>query len=84
MKTFDKILNVLTRNVGYTIVLVVAIILFVYFSNGLIEGAITALSALVGYACILQLHRDYKRANAPRAVPAKKAATKKTPAKKKK
>ncbi len=83
MKTFDKILNVLTRNIGYTIVLVVAIILFVYFSNGLIEGAITALSALVGYACILQLHRDYKRAAAPHA-PAKKPAAKKSPAKKKK
>jgi len=84
MKTFEKILNVLARNLGYTIVLIVAIILFAYFSNGLIEGAITALSALVGYACILQLFRDYKRASAPRSQPAKKPAAHKSAPKRKK
>ena len=52
MKTFEKILNVLAKNIGYTVVLVAAVILFAIFSGGLLPGLITAGSALIGYACI--------------------------------
>ena len=61
MKTLEKILSVLVKNLGYTIVLVLAIILFAMFSDGLISGVITALSALIGYACIVALYREFNK-----------------------
>ncbi len=76
---FEKLLNVLSKNLGYTVVLVAAIILFAVFSDGLISGLITAVSALLAYTCIMALYGEYKKE------PAKKAVqTKKAPAKKKK
>ena len=75
---FDKLLHVLKSNMGYTIILLIAIIFFGYFSDGLIPGLITAVSALLAYTCIVALYKEYK------ALPAKKAtSTKKTTAKKK-
>lgn len=61
MNTIEKILSVLAKNLGYTVVLVLAIILFAMFSDGLISGIITALSALLGYACIMALYNEYKK-----------------------
>lgn len=61
MKTLEKILSTLVKNLGYTIVLVLAIILFAIFSDGLISGAITAISALIAYACIVALYREFKK-----------------------
>ena len=82
-KMFDKLLNVLSKNLGYTVVLVAAI-LFAVFSNGLIAGLITAVSALLAYTCISALYKEYKSAPAKKPVPAKKAPAKKPVAKKKK
>lgn len=73
MQTFEKILNVLAKNVGYTVVLVAAIILFALFSGGLLHGLITAGSALIGYACIETLYKQFKAESAP-----KKSSTKKS------
>ena len=61
MDTFKKILNVLTKNIGYTVVLVLAIILFALFSDGLISGIITAVSAMIGYTCVDILYKEYKK-----------------------
>lgn len=72
MKTLEKILSTLVKNLGYTIVLVLAIILFAIFSDGLISGAITALSALIAYACIVALYRDFKKAPTKATKPNKK------------
>jgi len=72
---FDKLLTVLKNNIGYTIILVIAIVFFGYFSDGLIPGLITAVSALLAYACIMALYGEYKK------LPNK--ATKTTNAKKK-
>lgn len=86
---FDKLLNVFAKNLGYTIVLVVTIILFLYFSEGLIEGLIAAVAAVIAFACIMALYKAYKATPAPvkKTAPAKKTATvkatKKTSAKKK-
>lgn len=76
MNVFDKLINVLAKNLGYTMVLVAAIILFAVFSDGIIAGAITAVSALIGYACIVQLAREYKKMG---SVPAPKAEAKPAP-----
>ena len=61
MNALERILAVLAKNLGYTVVLVLAIILFAMFSDGLISGIITALSALLGYACIMALYGEYKK-----------------------
>lgn len=71
MKTLEKIINTLARNLGQTVVLVLAIALFAIFSDGLIGGLITAGSALVAYASATMLYRDFKSAPAAKK-PAKK------------
>ncbi|MDE5615319.1 MAG: hypothetical protein K2I81_00595 [Alphaproteobacteria bacterium] len=69
MKTLEKILNVLAKNIGYTVVLVAAIILFAIFSDGLLPGLITAGSALIGYTCLEMLYKQFKNENAPKPAP---------------
>ncbi|MBR4806464.1 MAG: hypothetical protein IKZ64_01440 [Alphaproteobacteria bacterium] len=66
MNTLERILSVLVRNLGYTVVLVLAIILFAMFSDGLVNGLIAAFSALIAYACIVALYREFKKAPAPK------------------
>lgn len=77
MKTFEKLLNVLSKNLGYTVVLVAAIILFAIFSDGLISGLITALSALLVYTCVVALAREYRKTGAKPAVAKSKSKSKK-------
>ncbi len=60
MKTLDRILNVFGKNLGYTLVLIVAIVFFAYFSDGLIPGLLTAFSALVAYICGAGLYRAFR------------------------
>ncbi|MBQ5699672.1 MAG: hypothetical protein IIV74_00025 [Alphaproteobacteria bacterium] len=74
---FEKLMNVLSKNLGYTVVLVTAILLFAIFSDGLIPGLITAVSALLAYTCIVALYKEYKAAPAKKAPQAKKTTTKK-------
>ncbi|MDR0727265.1 MAG: hypothetical protein LBF37_04360 [Rickettsiales bacterium] len=63
MKTFEKIISVLTKNLGYTIVLLIAIALFAIFSDGLLSGLITAASALVAYICVDLLYKEFNKAS---------------------
>ena len=60
MKTLERILNVFGKNLGYTLVLIVAIVFFAYFSDGLIPGLLTAFSALVAYICGAGLYRAFR------------------------
>mgnify|MGYP006923329218 CR=1 FL=1 len=53
---FEKILTVLSKNLGYSVVLAVALLLFAVFSDGLIAGLITAVSALLAYTCFMALY----------------------------
>jgi hypothetical protein len=64
---------------GYTVVLALSILLFAVFSDGLMAGLITAVSALLAYTCVDALYKEYKAMGAKKAV-----QTKKSPAKKKK
>lgn len=79
MKTLEKLMNTLSKNLGLTVVLVAAIVLFAIFSDGLLRGLITAASALIAYTCIEMLYKEFK--STPKTVPAK---VKKTAARKKK
>ena len=75
---FERILNVLTKNMGYSLLLVVSLLMFAVFSDGLIPGLITAVSALLVYACIMALYKEYKKMPTVKTVSAKKkTATKK-------
>ena len=60
MEVINKLIAVLAKNLGLTIVLIAAIILFAIFSDGLLSGLITALSALIAYTCCELLYRSYK------------------------
>ena len=71
MNALKKLIAVLAKNLGLTIVLVAAIILFAIFSDGLLAGLITALSALIAYTCCELLYRDYKATGTPKS-PAKR------------
>ena len=68
---FDRWLNVLSKNLGYTIVFVVAVVFFVYFSDGLIPGLIAAVSAVLAYTCGSMLYREYKNTVSAKVVKAK-------------
>lgn len=72
MKTIEKILTVLTKNLGLTIMLVLSIVLFAIFSDGLIRGIITAASAFMAYVSIVLLYKEYKHKSAPHSTPKKK------------
>ena len=86
MNFFDKLGKVLTNNLAYTIILIVALVLFLYFAEGdLIAGVLTALSALVVYVCVTLLYGEYEKMPAQKKAttvkPVKKAPVKKTAAK---
>lgn len=72
MKTLEKILNTLAKNLGLTVVLIAAIILFAIFSDGLLAGLITAASALIAYTCCEMLYKEFK-SDAHNAAPSKKS-----------
>lgn len=80
MNFFEKLGKVLMDNIAYTVILVIALILFLYFAEGdLIAGILTALSALVVYVCVLLLYQEYKKLPAGKKAPvAKKSAPKKS------
>ncbi len=86
MKTFEKVINVMARNLFYTIILAIAIVLFAIFSDGLLAGLITAASALIAYVCIELLYKDYHRTvdAKPASKPAKRTKSQKKPASRKK
>ena len=74
MKFFDKLGKVLTNNLAYTIILVVALILFLYFAEGdLIAGILKALSALVVYVCVTLLYGEYEKTPTPKNAATAKA-----------
>ncbi|MBR6010476.1 MAG: hypothetical protein IKP35_03640 [Alphaproteobacteria bacterium] len=76
MTFFEKLGKVLTNNMGYTIALVVALILFLYFTDGdLIAGVFIAFFALIIYICVAFLYGKYKKM--PAGSSAKKSVKKK-------
>lgn len=77
MNFFEKLLAVLSKNLGYSLVLAVALLLFAIFSDGLVAGLITAVSALLVYTCVEALYKEYKKLPVAKAVPAKKTSAKK-------
>lgn len=72
-------MKVLKDNMMYTIVLIAAIVLFLYTTNfDIIGGALTALSGVIGAVCVVFLVQAYKATPAPSAKKAKAPAKKKS------
>ena len=67
MNIFEKIVKVLGDNLGYTVVLILSIILFAVYSDGLVYGLVTAASALVAYVCIVKLYNEFAAIRKPAA-----------------
>ena len=77
MNFLEKLGKVLVKNMAYTVMFVIALLFFLYFTEGhIIAGALIALSALIMYITATLLYGEYKK------MP--KTVAKKAPAKKKK
>ena len=61
MNTFEKILGVLAKNLGITIVVILAVVLFAIFSDGLTSGLITAGSAFLAFTSAEMLYKEFKK-----------------------
>ena len=62
MKTLNKLLNVMAKNIGITLVLILALIFFVWSCNGqLLSGLITAFAALIIYVSASMLYHEFKK-----------------------
>lgn len=82
MKKDSKFLKTLKSNMVCTIVMIVALVLFVYFTQGdIIAGLFTSVMAVIVCACAYILFKEYK--SMPASV-APKATAKKTVTRKKK
>lgn len=63
MNTFNKLVNVLTKNIGITLVLILAFIFFMWSCQGrLFSGLITAFAALIVYISVSMLYHEFKKA----------------------
>ena len=87
MKTFEKILKILSKNIVATVIFIVAIVFFVAFSDGVLSGLISAFGAVVACFCGVILYNEIKKGlKAEPVKPAKtttvKETVKKAPAKK--
>ncbi len=71
----EKLLKVLKNNLMYTIVLIAAVVLFLYETEfNIIGGALTALSGVIATVCVVFLVNAYKATPAPKkAAPKKKS-----------
>lgn len=87
MNFFEKLGKVLLKNIFVTVVLAVAIILFLYFTNfDLIAGLFTTIFAMVAAVCISVIYQEYKQMPVVKDVvakPVKKAKKSTTKSKKK-
>ena len=63
MKTLKKLMDVMAKNIGITLVLILAIIFFVWSCNGhLLSGLITAFAALIVYISASMLYHEFQKA----------------------
>lgn len=69
----EKLLKVLKDNMMYTIVLIAAVVLFLYQTNfDIIGGALTTLFVVIATVCAVALVRAYKATPAPKKTASKK------------
>lgn len=63
MNALKKLIDVMGKNIGITLVLIVALIFFVWSCGGqLLSGLITAFAALVVYISASMLYHEFQKA----------------------
>ncbi len=55
----ERFVKVLVENFMYLILALISIMLFAWFSDGLIYGLISAISAMISYICIAKIWKDF-------------------------
>ncbi len=62
MNTLKKWVDVMARNIGITLVLILALIFFIWSCQGrLLSGLITAFAALIVYMSASMLYHEFKK-----------------------
>ena len=62
MKTLKKMIDVMAKNLGITLVLILALIFFIWSCQGrLLAGLITAFAALIVYISASMLYHEFKK-----------------------
>ena len=65
MKTLKKWADVMAKNIGITLVLILSLIFFIWSCQGrLLSGLITAFAALIFYMAASLLYKEYKKPSA--------------------
>ena len=63
MNTLRKFTDVMAKNLGITLVLIMALVFFVWSCDGqLLSGLITAFAALIVYISASMLYHEFKKA----------------------
>lgn len=55
----ERFVKVLVEDFMYLILALVAVMLFAWFSDGLLYGLISAISAMIAYVCISKIWKDF-------------------------
>lgn len=62
MKTLKKWIDIMAKNIGITLVLILALIFFIWSCQGrLLAGLITAFAALIVYMSASMLYKEFKK-----------------------
>jgi len=62
MKTLKKLIDVMAKNIGITLVLILAIMFFIWSCRwNLFRGLITAFAALIVYIAASMLYHEFKK-----------------------
>ena len=62
MKALKKWMDVMAKNIGITLVMILAIIFFIWSCDGrLLAGLITAFAALIVYISASMLYKEFKK-----------------------
>lgn len=65
MKALKKWMDVMAKNIGITLVMILAIIFFIWSCDGrLLAGLITAFAALIVYISASMLYKEFKKPSA--------------------
>ena len=64
MKALKKWIDVMAKNMGITLVMILAIIFFIWSCDGrLLAGLITAFAALIVYISASMLYKEFKKSS---------------------
>ncbi|MBO7066950.1 MAG: hypothetical protein J6W40_05005 [Alphaproteobacteria bacterium] len=73
MNTLKKWVDVMAKNIGITLVLILAVVFFIWSCQGrLLAGLITAFAALIIYMSASMLYKEFQKKPSSKPQPKKK------------